>query len=382
MTTQEVNNKFIIKNINTNLCIARKNKTSGINCQCNNLKQDNGFCKYHSKQSNKFTIFDIPDKNILKIYNKYLELENTKPLSYYDFSNKKIKLTLPLLKKSLKNYKLSVKGKKEELILRLGNFFEENKIYYLNENKIILIQKYYRNYKLKQNERLKGEGFYQKNRILNKEDFFTLEPIIDIEDKYFISFKDDDNFIYAFDIRSFKKLVDKKMNNPYNRKPIPKYAIKNLNILYKKLKIDDIENKTILNEKQKMNLRIIKIFQLMDELNLYAGGLNIDWFLNLNLLEIKNLYKHLEDIWNYRAQISQTTKYNIIGNNTVFATTVYNFFKIKKINKCREILLNDMETLLINGVDDANKTLGGLYILTALCNVSPECASTMPWLLM
>ena len=157
-------------------------------------------------------------------------------------------------------------------------------------------------------------------------------------------------------------------------------AIENLNKLLKIIKIED-NNVIKLSDKQKLNMKVIKIFQLMDELNLYAGGLNIDWFLKLDLQKLKNYYRYLEDIWNYRAEISQTTKYNIIGNNTIFDISVNNFFLINNINKCRYIILNEMEKLLINGIDTSNKYLGGLYILSALCNVSDECANSMPWLL-
>ena len=117
------------------------------------------------------------------------------------------------------------------------------------------------------------------------------------------------------------------MLNPYNRKNIPEYAINNFKLLYKTINVKDHKEIINLNEKQKLNLKTIEIFQMMDELNLYAGGLNIYWFLDLSLNRLKSFYKHLEDIWNYRAQISQTTKFNIIGNNILFEITVYNFIK-------------------------------------------------------
>ena len=39
-----------------------------------------------------------------------------------------------------------------------------------------------------------------------------------------------------------------------------------------------------------------------------------------------------------------------------------------------------MEILINNGIDSSYKYLGGLYILTALCNVSKQCQESMPYL--
>jgi hypothetical protein len=372
--------EFIIKNINTKLCISRKNKTSGILKQCTNIKTNNGLCEIHNKKWNCL-VFDKPDNITILKYRTFLKNNSIKPLKYKEFINKK-KITIQILKKSLTYYKLSIKGKKQELMDRLSEYFNKWELYLKNEDIVIKIQKYYKKYLLNKKNKLRGEGFLNKNKIINKEDFFTLEPIEELEELYFISFTDKDNFIYAFDIRSFKKLVDKKMTNPYNRNPIPEYAKKNLEILIKNINITDKKEIINLSQKQRMNMRIIYIFQLMDELNLYAGGLNINWFMDLTIIQLKNYYKHLEDIWNYRSQISQNIKYNIIGNNILFNMSVYNFYKINNINKCRIIILDEMEKLLINGSDIPNKCLGGLYILTALCNVSHECANSMPWLLM
>ena len=372
--------EFIIKNINTSLCLSRKNKTSGLLKQCTNVKTKNGLCELHNKKW-RCLVFDKPDNITISKYKTFLKNNSIKPLSYNEFINKK-KLTIQILKKTLTHYNLKTTGKKPELMDRLYEYFNKWEIYLKNENTLIKIQKYYKNYLLNKKNKLRGEGFLNKNKIINKEDFFTLEPIDELEEKYFISFKDKDNFIYAFDIRSFKKLVDKKMSNPYNRNTIPEYAKKNLEILIKNININDKKEIIKLTDKQKLNMRIINIFQLMDELNLYAGGLNINWFLDLTLIQLKNYYKHLEDIWNYRAQISQTVKYNIIGNNIIFNISVYNFYEINNINKCRIIILDEMEKLLINGSNRSNKYLGGLYILTALCNVSQGCANSMPWLLM
>ena len=50
-----------------------------------------------------------------------------------------------------------------------------------------MIQKYYRDKYNKQQSLIRGEGFLQKDLCNNKEDFFTYEPVNEIDDKYFFS---------------------------------------------------------------------------------------------------------------------------------------------------------------------------------------------------
>ena len=49
----------------------------------------------------------------------------------------------------------------------------------------------------------------------------------------------------------------------------------------------------------------------------FGFGCNIEWFLNLNLRRLKNLYKNLEDIWNYRLNLSYEVKSRISPPNGI-----------------------------------------------------------------
>ena len=172
-----------------------------------------------------------------------------------------------------------------------------------------------------------------------------------------------------------------KMKNPYNRNKLPKKAILNMQKIYE---LNNIENNTnediIITKKQKLNHRVIKLFQKIDDLEAAAGGTNIAWFMDLNINEIKKLYKSLEDIWNYRAELNQTQKCNIIKDNNVFQISVDNFYKLKELNKMRNIILKDMETLVYTAENNSDKSLGAYYVLIALCEVSQNCATSLPWL--
>jgi hypothetical protein len=63
-----------------------------------------------------------------------------------------------------------------------------------------------------------------------------------------------------------------------------------------------------MNKEQLFNNSVLNVFQKIDLLNVTAGGTHTRWFTDLNLLQLKMLYKILEDIWNYRAELSSDKK--------------------------------------------------------------------------
>lgn len=371
--------------INTNNCMCRKNKTNGLFLQCNNKRKYGLYCGKHHNNKWKLKINENIDTKTLKLYHNYLKKKETQTYDYITLNdyinNKNLHYTCDKLKKTLDKLKLSKSGKKSNLQNKIKNYYDNLIPYNNNLDKIILIQKSFRNYVTKKNTKLRGIGYIDKKLCNNLEDFFSFEELKDIEDKYFFSFADKDKFVYGFDIRSFKKLVEMKMKNPYNRNPLPKKAIENMKTLYK---INNIENEkeddSLITKKQKLNHRVIKLFQEIDDLGAAAGGTNIAWFMDLNIIEIKKFYKSLEDIWNYRAELTQTQKYNIIKENTIFQVSVSNFYKLKELNKMRKIILKDMETLVYTANNNSEKSLGAYYILIALCEVSVNCATSLPWL--
>ena len=171
------------------------------------------------------------------------------------------------------------------------------------------------------------------------------------------------------------------MDNPYNRNKIPKQAITNLKTLINNPKYDlneiQIENSTI---EQKFNQKVLSIFQKIDELDTYAGGTNIDWFLNLSRHQLRLYYKVLEDIWNYRSELSNSRKNQIVPNKKMFPISVHTVYNITEKNRLRKILLNEMEKLVSTSTRREDKILGSYYILIGLVEVSQEVAEALPWL--
>ena len=68
----------------------------------------------------------------------------------------------------------------------------------------------------------------------------SFDSLEDIDSKFYISYRDKDNFNYGFDIRSINYMMENKLDlhNPYNRNCFPDNFLKNCRVL-----IDDIKRK-------------------------------------------------------------------------------------------------------------------------------------------
>jgi hypothetical protein len=292
------------------------------------------------------------------------------------------------IKKTIKYYKLqslvSTKAKKNDYEKLLFNYFENLNKYTPHLEKIVIIQNTFKDYLKTKKIKTQGIGLYNKEKCSNQEDFYTLDNINDIEDKYFFSYETDGH-IYFFDIRSFNQLIQNDSKNPYTREDIPQYAIDSFlarkdELKENKIIIKDFEQSK-LSKEQKFNAYVLKIFQKIDLLNVAAGGTHTRWFTDLNLLQLKMLYKILEDIWNYRAELSIDKKKDIVPNNSMFLVSVNDVYKMIKKKNLQIILLEEIDKLISSAESTEDKSTGAYFVLTALVEVSPQCMEALPWLI-
>jgi hypothetical protein len=313
----------------------------------------------------------------------------SKIITLEEYNNNKLKSKKPFyyindIKNTLKKYDIFKHGKKKELEFKLITFFEHLNIYSKYTTQISIIQQNIRHYLTKIKIKNQGIGILYKSKCKNQEDFYTLDNLNDIDEKYFFSYESN-NHIYYFDIRSFKKLLKLDGKNPYTREEIPKYAIHSFNnrLLYCNkhniLLENDIEPQ--LTEQQIFNNKTLDLFQKIDLLDVTAGGTNHTWFTNLNLLELKILYKTLEDIWNYRAELTHTKKHDIVKNNPMFSISIKDVYNIKNKRQLQYILLDEMNTLISTADSNDDRITGSYFILTALVEISPTCMNALPWLI-
>ena len=252
------------------------------------------------------------------------------------------------------------------------------------KDQIIILQSLIRKKNILFRNFYKGPAYLRRNISVNDSDFYTCDNINDIPDDYFFSYKDDDNFIYSYDIRSFRELIYNKSLNPYTNCEIPdrildlfNQRIKQMAIL--KINIEEYKDEIELTEEQKFNQKVLEIFQKINKLGHYS---HLEWFTGLSSKRLKIWYKEAEDIFNYRAQLSELDKKKIVPNGKAFKMRVSDFYKIPDLNKkkLQLLVLNEIDLLISSGISDSDKYTGSLYVLTAFTIVSSQAAIALPWL--
>jgi hypothetical protein len=291
---------------------------------------------------------------------------------------------LTQLKIIAKNYKIKVSGNKNELINRIYSYL------YLSSF-IIKIQKVFRGKIVNKYKQLHGPAALNRKMCTNTNDFFTMEPVEEINFHQFLSYKDADGFIYGFDIISLHNLCLKStdiesIRNPYNRNIIPSTFIKNIKSIIRLSNIIKIhvnlhyEDDTInISSEKAIELRALGLFQNIDALGNYS---NCSWFLSLNRTQLVKFVRELCDIWNYRSQITNETRRGICPpNGDPFRNLNIQYLQNEiNINNVKIVILEVLEKLVNSGVDNDSKALGSYYVLGALTIVNENAATSLPWL--
>ena len=300
--------------------------------------------------------------------------------TYNDISN--YNYNVSQLKTIAKKYKLRISGNKSELVSRIFIFL------YLSSY-IIKIQKIFRGRIVKKYRSLHGPAAMKRSLCTNSTDFVTMEPIEEINFNQFISYKDEDGFIYGFDITSLFNLITKNdtpIKNPYNRNILPDSLFRNIKSILVLSKIIKIhinlsfeDDEPEISEEKVVELRALSLFQNIDALGNYS---NSNWFLSLNRNQIIKFVRELADIWSYRAQLSMDTKRAICPpNGDPFRNLNMSLIHISQnFNIVKKVVLEVLEKLVNTGVDNDSKSLGAYYVLGALTMVNQDAAEALPWL--
>ena len=336
---------------------------------------------------------------------KNKEVNENKIITYNFFKNfifpklhsDKKKDKLFLYKKQLQTSldKLGIKYKKtdkKDLLQSLLFDAYEKLVYYdtpKRVSQINLLKRSISKYIKDKRTKIYGPGFIDKSICKNNEDCFTMEIIDEVEDKYFFSIQDGYGSVFFFDIRTFKKLVDTNSDNPYTREPFSNEALQlfqkrceymeknGISILY----AEEEEYLQNLTPEDRVNNKLLDIFGEIDRLNVVAGGTRLQWFKDLNIIQLKKFYRVLEDVWNYRAELSQSKKLEIVPENNMFPNSVNYIFNLTNKIQLQNLILNEMEKLVKSSPNEESRHTGAYYILISLTEISYQCATDLPWLI-
>ena len=395
---------------------------------------------------NELSIIDMSINNVLKQYENTdipksteskVKTKKSKPKSIeineFNYANNEIPIKeykLDELKKAAKKYKLLISGNKSALINRLHLHFKQIK-------NAIIIQKNFRRLVVKTTFALRGPAFKNRKLCVNDTDFVTMEPLDEIPNENFFSYKDTKQFIYGFNITSIIQMIRTKgkFNNPYNREELDKKLLKNIKKLYRLCFIvypefknenesvrtspnnmvnnnaESVNNNTanrhytnefrnhndvitsrytnlVRDVKEKLRIirektveqRITELFIEFDHLGNYT---NSAWFSTLDTSQYIRLYRCILDIWNYRGQLSYSVKSKICLLGNPFSEIIpRNFFTNDSISleRIQNGCLTIFENLIYTGIDEDHRKLGAFHALSALTVVSRDARQSMPWL--
>jgi hypothetical protein len=342
-------------------------------------KKDNNVNDYFSEISDTISKKIQISKKLEKIDNEFLCIPNFKEaelLLRYNYNIQQLKLIA-------KTYKLKIAGNKSQLVARIYTFL-------ILSDSVIKIQKLIRGRLQRKYINSHGPALKNKSLCTNTIDFLSMDELTNIPIEQFFSFKDEDDFIYGFDIISLHNLIYKcngAVKNPFNTKAISSKVIEEFRTLLRisrVLKINictdisDISNDV--SDHKLVELRALTLFQNIDALGNYS---NPQWFLNLNRHQLIKFTRELVDIWSYRAPLTIETKRAICPpfGNPFSRLPNYNILQaLENIDDARKIILDIIDKLVNTGIDKDNKCLGAFYVLGAITLVNNDAATTMPWL--
>jgi hypothetical protein len=371
--------------------------------------------KDYLQQPNRLELLKLHQ---LKQHLKHYKTSFRIPDYYKSYEKKETKQAIKTL------HDFTLVGTKKVLYQKLKTFFEQQRL-------AIIIQKHVRCFLTKLVLDLMGPAKFNRSLCVNDSDFYSLEPLTNIPFDNFFSYKDNENFIYGFELSSLIQYFKvnnrsgelRKKINPYNRSSmkneIPKiYKLHHLigvikgdhpkrelptrivtrqtiplsgqttgqNYLRSRTLSIDINSDynhgqmldQIRNIRSKTNEeRVRNLFLEIDQLGNYT---DYRWFMNLEHNCYLRYYRILKDIWTYRAQIPTYIKIKICplwDPFGMFANIDLNELTTEQLmSRC----LCVMEDMVYTGIEQQYKTIGALHVLSVMTVISREARTNMPWL--
>lgn len=253
-----------------------------------------------------------------------------------------------------------------------------------NKNSVKKLDEFYvRNLPIIVKMQALGRGFLirQRTNVVNQVDFYTQDELITTPSPYYITLsdKDDITISYGFDLRSLKRLLETSKINPFTTKEFHITSVMRAFRVIKQTeemgyKCDITPDK--MTKEQSFRAYVLQVFQKINMLGNYADD---NWFLDLDMGQLKKLYIGAEDIWNYRTQMPPAEKIKVVKSGMLFTQVS----KVKEMSaeQHRELavmIMDEFDRMVSEGVNIDCKKLGAMLALTALTEVSVPAANAMP----
>lgn len=227
---------------------------------------------------------------------------------------------------------------------------------------------------------------YRRRRVNNREDIASCQNIFLIPSQYYFEYQDN-NIVYAFDIRTFTQLLSNSNINPYNLQPFDNsvYNKYNMRVEYLQSKNYLIEyEEEILSEENEYKQLLLEVFQLFDKLGHYT---NTEWFEKMTIYELIDLYISTKDMIYYRAQLSYDMIAILFPSGVFTRSYDYNMCMnspsgsvSSKKRRLQIEILGDYIKILTYARDMNDRKLCANLLLSAFVEISPNAAISLSYL--
>ena len=308
------------------------------------------------------------------------------------------KCKLPELKEIARQRGLRTSGKKEDLKQRIQENIRQH-------SKANMVQRTFRGHMARQWIRLKKTSL---TAPVNDTDFYTLEPVKEMEFLYYIDYVDEqNNMTYVFNINSLMNLLAKtgSMSNPYTRDKLDvtllHRMIRVIQLTYvlfpgselinccENTQTQNVQTQNVqtaqttfvpalpLNPNTNYTTLANELFMKLDALGNYT---NIGWFTRLNNTQLCLFIMRICHFWN---KIDRNLRRKICPRRNLFTIEnlgINSMDENRTIAENRALVIRIGETLVNDGIDAEHRMLGAMYFLTGLTVVSMEVRQELPWL--
>ena len=164
--------------------------------------------------------------------------------------------------------------------------------------------------------------------------------------------------------------------NPYTTEEISdeikNKVINKIQLLKNNNTYKDIDDTYFKDRKSTIKQKAVDLFSDI-ELNGYPC--HLDWFMKLSGRRLKELYKQLEDLWNYRLNNYEDTKILLSPpDGKLFTTPIQDVNNYDSLEDLQELILHDVSKFK-DIENNSNKKLGYMYFIICLSFVCHECWS-------
>lgn len=250
------------------------------------------------------------------------------------------------------------------------------------------IQTIWRGYRIRRRIQFQGIGSVLPHIAQNTSDVYTLEPLEQIPLLYRWSYTDSKKNTWLFDIRSLAMMFKEgnELQNPYTREILSDSAVTSYKnrlgwLRKRKYCILHIQEEQMTPE-QLWHQRILDVFLNLDLLGYHTC---LNWFEEMSVIQLYRFYYELWDLWFYRVGLTEQQKSAICPQwrdpiKSVFRVQLRDALARKELKWHQTLALDCIEALTTRAVEKENRTLGALYVMTALSLASPKVREHYSWL--